>query len=80
MNLDIMNQVRQTYGDFVPTCESSGMLADVHVYEMDLVPGVAFSRARRQLLNFPMEQRLLRTVQDFARSATNASPIVLRTN
>lgn len=68
MNLGLINQALQTYGEFVPNCEPHGMLADVHVYEMDFVPGVAFSRARRQLLSPAMELRLLRTVQDFARS------------
>jgi hypothetical protein len=34
---------------------------------MDFVPGVSFSRVRRQLLAREMENRLLRTVQDFAR-------------
>lgn len=55
----VVTQARQTYGDFVPNCESSGMLADVHIYEMDLVPGIAFSRAQRQLLSFAVEQHLL---------------------
>jgi hypothetical protein len=67
LNLEIMEQARKTYGSFVPICKSRGMLAEVHVYEMDLVPGVAFSRARRQLVSPGMEERLLRTVQDFAR-------------
>lgn len=75
LDLDVINRARQTYGDFVPNCKSSGMLADVHIYMMDLVPGVAFSRARRQLFSSPVEQHLLRTVQDFARSATTASPL-----
>lgn len=68
LNLELMNQARQNYGEFVPNCKPYGMIADVHVYEMDFVPGVAFSRARRQLLAPGMEQRLLRTVQAFARS------------
>jgi hypothetical protein len=75
LNLQLMNQARQIYGEFVPNCEPCGMLADVHVYEMDLVPGIAFSRARRQLLAPGMEQRLLQTVQDFARSVDMCVPI-----
>jgi hypothetical protein len=70
LDLEIINLARQTYRDFVPNCKSGGTLTDVHVYEMDLVPGVAFCRARRQLLAPEMEPRLLRTVQDFARSPT----------
>ena len=42
------------------------MVGGVYVYLMDFVPGVTFSRARRQLLTLGMEQRLLRTVRDFA--------------
>ncbi len=68
LNLGLVNQARQTYREFVPSCKPYGMLADVHVYMMDCVPGVAFCRARRQFLTPGMEQRLLRTVQDFARS------------
>ena len=75
LNLELMNQARQIYGEFVPNCVPRGMLADVHVYEMDLVPGVAFSRARRQLLALGMEQRLLQTVQDFAKSVGMCVPI-----
>jgi hypothetical protein len=67
LNLELLNQARQTYGEFVPNCEPCDKLADVYIYEMDLVPGVAFSRVRRQLLAPGMENRLLRTVQDFAR-------------
>ncbi|RSL40391.1 hypothetical protein CEP54_016129 [Fusarium duplospermum] len=67
-----MNQARQTYGEFVPNCKPYGMLADVYVYEMDFVPGVAFSRARRQFFSSGMEKCLLRTVQDFARFFASA--------
>ncbi len=57
----------RTYGSrFVPECRSHGMVSDVHVYEMDHVPGVAFSQARRQLLAAEMEPRLMQTVRDFA--------------
>ncbi len=75
MNLELIKQARQTYGEFVPNCKPHGMLADVHIYEMDFVPGVAFSRARRQLLALAMEQCLLRTVQDFARSVDMRVPV-----
>lgn len=75
LNLELMNQARQTYGEFVPNCKPYGMLADVYVYEMDFVPGVAFSRARRQFFSSGMEQCLLRTVQDFARSVGMHIPI-----
>lgn len=68
LNLEVMEQARKTYGNFVPECKSRGMLADVHIYEMDLVTGVAFSQARRQLVSPGMEERLLLIVQDFARS------------
>ncbi|KAF5027341.1 hypothetical protein F66182_542 [Fusarium sp. NRRL 66182] len=72
LNLGLMNRARQTYGEFVPYCELHGMLADVYVYEMDFVPGVAFSRARRQLFAPGMEHCLVRTVQDFARFFASA--------
>ncbi|KAF2175644.1 hypothetical protein K469DRAFT_609951 [Zopfia rhizophila CBS 207.26] len=72
LNLELMCQARQTYGEFVPNCEPYGMLAGVHVYQMDFVPGVAFSRARHHLLAPRMEQRLLQTVQDFARFIASA--------
>lgn len=75
LDLKLMNQARQTYMEFVPNCKSCGMLADVHVYEMDLIPGVAFSRARRQLFAPEMKQCLLRTVQDFAKSVDLCVPI-----
>jgi hypothetical protein len=68
LNLELLNQARQTYGEFVPTCKPCDKLADLYVYEMDFVPGVSFSRVRRQLLAPEMESRLLQTVQDFARS------------
>jgi hypothetical protein len=67
LNLELLAIARQTYGEFVPNCEPCDKLADVYIYEMDLVPGVAFSRVRCQLLAPGMENRLLRTVQDFAR-------------
>ncbi|POR32003.1 Uncharacterized protein TPAR_07770 [Tolypocladium paradoxum] len=72
LNIEIIHQARQTYREFVPNCECRGMLGDVYVYEMDFVPGVAFSRARRHLLARGLEQRLLRTVQDFARFFASA--------
>ena len=68
LNLELMKQARKTYGDFVPNCKYRGMLANVYIYEMDLIGGVAFSRARRQLFAPEMEQHLVRAVQDFARS------------
>jgi hypothetical protein len=67
LNLELLSQARQTYGGFVPNCEAHDKLADVYIYEMDFVPGVSFSQVRRQLLAPGMENRLLRTVQDFAR-------------
>lgn len=75
LNLKLMDQARQTYGKLVPNCEPCGKLADVHVYKMDFVPGVAFSRARPQLLASGMEQRLLQTVEDFARSVDVLVPV-----
>ncbi|KFH47905.1 hypothetical protein ACRE_011350 [Hapsidospora chrysogenum ATCC 11550] len=72
LDLELISQARQTYGGFVPNCKAHGMLADVYVYEADLVPGVAFSWARRQLLAPAMEDRLLRTVRDLARFFASA--------
>lgn len=67
LNLKLWNEARQTYGELVPNCELCDKLADVFVYQMDLVPGVAFSRIQRQIFSPGMENRLLRTVQDLAR-------------
>ncbi|UNI18217.1 hypothetical protein JDV02_004499 [Purpureocillium takamizusanense] len=72
LDIDILRQARQTYGDFVPNCEFRDMLSDLYVYEADLVAGVAFCRARRELLAPRMTQHLLRTVQDFARFFASA--------
>ena len=82
LHFELANQAHQTYGEFVPRCKAHGILADVYVYEMEFVPGVAFSRARRQLLAPTMEQQLLRTVHDFARSVGRTCPqhIVLVTD
>lgn len=68
MNLGLINQARQTHREFVPNCKPHDILANIYVYEMDFVPGVAFSRAWRHLLAPAVELHLLRTVQDFARS------------
>jgi len=77
LNLDLLNQARQTYGEFVPTCTPCDMLADVYVYKMNCVPGVAFARVRRKLLAPKMESRLLQSVQDFARSVNACTLITL---
>ncbi|KAF1950953.1 hypothetical protein CC80DRAFT_539310, partial [Byssothecium circinans] len=65
---------RQLYGDFVPECKSQGMFGPVHVYVADLVPGPAFCRVRNQFFSPDpaMEQRLQKTVQDFARFFASA--------
>jgi hypothetical protein len=68
LDIELMEHIRQSYGDFVPRCEYHRILGDVHVYVWDLVPGPAFCRVRRQLLTPGMEPRLRQTVQDFARS------------
>lgn len=84
LNIEIIRQAWQTYREFVPQCKFCGMLSDVYVYEMDLVAGVVFCRARRQLLAPGMEQRLLRTAQDFASnhqmSPARCLPIILRSS
>jgi hypothetical protein len=67
LDLQVLNPARQSYGKFVPGCVAHGRLGDGYVYEMDLVPGIAFCQARRQLFSPEMEPRLMRTVQDFAR-------------
>jgi len=61
---------KQLYGDFVPECKSQGMFGPVYVYMANLVPGPAFCRVRSQFFSPAptMEQRLQRTVQEFARS------------
>ncbi|EFY87015.1 hypothetical protein MAC_06913 [Metarhizium acridum CQMa 102] len=66
LNIETVNLARQTYGDFVPGCELRDMLGHVYVYVMDLVQGVAFCRARHQLLAPVMKHCLLQTTQDFA--------------
>ncbi|PGH20439.1 hypothetical protein AJ80_03585 [Polytolypa hystricis UAMH7299] len=72
LDLNLIDKARQTCGDFVPDCKPHSMLADAYVYEMDLVPGAAFSRAMPQLLASGMEQCLVKTVQDFARFFASA--------
>ena len=54
-------------GDFVPPCESREMLVDIHVHEMDFVPGVTVSRAGRLLFASAMEDRLFKSVQGLTR-------------
>lgn len=74
LSLDMMEQARQTYTGFVPSCNAAGTLGDVYVYEMDLVTGLAFSRARHPLFGCLSEQRPARTVQDLARFAAKGRP------
>jgi hypothetical protein len=67
LNIELVEYARQSYKDFVPSCEYYGMLGDVHMYEWDLVPGPAFCRVRHQFLTLGSQERLRQTVQDFAR-------------
>lgn len=68
LDIELIEHVKQSYGDFVPNGEYHCMLGDVHVYVWDLVRGPAFCRVRRQFFTLGMEERLRQTVQDFARS------------
>lgn len=71
LDMERIELVRKSYGDFFPDCKHHGtMSGDVHVYVLDLVPGPAYCRVRRQFLapDVGMEQRLYRIVEDFARS------------
>ncbi|KAK6843393.1 phosphotransferase enzyme family domain-containing protein [Apiospora arundinis] len=70
--MDLIKLVTQSYRGFVPNCEAHGILETIHVYIWDLISGPAFCRVRYQLLAPGMEQRLLRTVQDFARFFASA--------
>ncbi|KAG8420705.1 hypothetical protein J3458_002638 [Metarhizium acridum] len=72
LSIETVNLARKTYGDFVPGCELRDMLGHVYVYAMDLVQGVAFCRARHQLLAPVMKHCLLQTTQDFARFFASA--------
>ncbi|KAF4964136.1 hypothetical protein FSARC_7918 [Fusarium sarcochroum] len=68
--MNIVKLSWQTYGDFIPKGELHGnMPGGISVYIRDVVPGTAFCRVRRQFfsLDIGMEQRLYRTVDDFAR-------------
>ena len=70
LDIERIKLARQSYGNFVPSCEPySMMLGDVYVYVWDLIPGPAFCRVRRQFLSrdVRMERRLYQTVEDFAR-------------
>lgn len=67
LDLERMNQAKQTYGAMVPLCEFRDMLADVYVYEMDRISGSSFCRVRRQLFAPGMKLQLLQIVQDLAR-------------
>jgi len=72
LNIELVECARQSYGDFVPSCEYYGMLGDVHMYGWDLVPGPAFCRVRHQFLTLGSHERLRQTVQDFARFSASA--------
>lgn len=68
LDTELINNARQSYRGFVPNYETCGMFGEVYVYVMDIIPGTAFCRVRKQLLAPDMVQSLTRTVQDFARS------------
>jgi hypothetical protein len=68
LDLGLMNQAKQTYGDIVPSCKSHAIIKNINIYEMERIAGTAFSLARRQLFAQTMEARLFQTVEDLARS------------
>jgi hypothetical protein len=55
LNIELVENVRQSYKDFVFICEYYGMLGDVQMYGWDLVPGPAFYRVRHQFLTYRMQ-------------------------
>jgi hypothetical protein len=67
LDMKIMARARDTYKDFVPTCEQRGCLGGLSVYEMDAVEGVAFSIAQRNLCATKNYKLLERTVHDLAK-------------
>jgi hypothetical protein len=68
LDMELMQLIKQAYGNFVPSGEYHGTLSDVHVYVWDRIPGPAFCLVRHRFLTPEMEPCLRRTVQDFARS------------
>lgn len=67
LDLELYAKATQTYPGFVPQCEAKGTVADVYIYEMGLVTGEAFSRARRHLLRIDQEACLCQIVTDLSR-------------
>jgi hypothetical protein len=68
-NLDMIHLrlTHQVYNKFVPRCLYHGLLGSLHIYTWDWVSGPAFCRVRREMFTMDAEQRISRTVQDFAR-------------
>jgi hypothetical protein len=68
LDIEIIELAKQSYGDFVPSCEYHSQLGEVHTYVFDLVPGTGYCRVRHQFVTQGMELCLRQMVQDFARS------------
>lgn len=67
LDMKIMARARDTYKNFVPSCEERGLLGSLLVYEMDVVEGVAFSIAQRAVCGIENYKLLERAVQDLAK-------------
>ncbi|KAI1779168.1 hypothetical protein F4818DRAFT_241234 [Hypoxylon cercidicola] len=72
LDMERLGLIHQVYDKFVPRCQYHGPLGSLHVYIWNWVSGPAFCRVRREMFTSDAEQRLCRTVQDFARFFASA--------
>lgn len=66
LDMRVIALSKVTYANFVPSCEERGFLGHLRVYEMDIVTGVAFSIAQREMCSVNNLKLLERAVQDLA--------------
>ncbi|KAJ5803981.1 uncharacterized protein N7518_000284 [Penicillium psychrosexuale] len=67
LDMKVMALAKSMYKDFAPGCEKRDSLGPLIVYEMDVVEGVAFSIAQRDICAINKYSLLERTVQDLAK-------------
>lgn len=67
LDMTVMSLVKSMYKDFAPGCGRRDSLGPLIVYEMDVVEGVAFSIAQREICAVNKYSLLERTVYDLAK-------------
>ena len=67
LDMKVMALAKSMYKNFAPGCEKRDSLGPLIVYEMDVVAGVAFSIAQREICAINKYSLLERTVQDLAK-------------